>query len=400
MHRSPARFRSILAALLLTGCGVKLAGKTPTGAAGVGGQAPITGEAGSGEGGAGGKAPPPVILGPDGGPSEAGASDGPTGVSTPDANCGAKSKMAAKLPPDVLLVLDRSNSMNNDVKDAPCMDGGAFGGPMAAAGCGKDSKWAAVVPAITQVLAETENEVNWGLKFFPTANNECATTPTVAVGVGPQNGAAISAAIATATNTSGSVSGFNGTPTRSAINGATAYMQTLTDMNPKYILLATDGAPTCGSGDNTAAGAISAVEEARTANLKTFVVGISTGGSSADDTLSGMATAGGLPRAGTPAYYPVSSTDDLASAIKTLIGFTATCTFKVGPTPTDDGTTDLRRINVFGDGQEIPRDETHTDGYDYTDDTMQSVQVYGPRCDQIMKGTIRDVTVTFHCLVL
>ena len=42
----------------------------------------------------------------------------------------------------------------------------------------------------------------------------------------------------------------------------------------------------------------------------------------------------------------------------------------------------------------------HTDGYDYTERaTMQSVQVYGARCDKIMKGTIRDVTVTFAFLV-
>ena len=30
---------------------------------------------------------------------------------------------------------------------------------------------------------------------------------------------------------------------------------------------------------------------------------------------------------------------------------------------------------------------THTNGYDYTDATMQSIQVYGPLCDQIMSGT-------------
>jgi hypothetical protein len=402
MDRPPARLCVIVAAVAMSGCGVKLAGKTPTGEAGAGGNPISTGEGGGGGGGGtGGKAPPPVIVGPDGGASEAGVSDGPIGTSTPDANCGAKSKSATKLPPDVLIVLDRSNSMNNDVNDKMCTpDGGIGVGGAGTAGCGKTSKWAAVVPALTQVIADTENDVNWGLKFFPTANNECVVGPTVAVGIAPKNAAAIAAGIAGATNTSGSAMGFNGTPTSSAIMGATEYMQTLTDMNPKFILLATDGAPTCGTaGADSAAGAITAVQQAATASYKTFVVGIATKGGDADGTLSGMANAGGLPRAGTPSYYPVANTADLASAIRTLIGVAATCTFKVGPTPTEDGTTDLRRINVFGDSEEIPRDETHTDGYDYTDATMQSVQVYGPRCDKIMKGTIRDVTVTFRCLV-
>jgi len=325
-------------------------------------------------------------------------------MSTPDANCGAKSKSATKLPPDVLIVLDRSNSMNNDVNDKTCADGGVPIGGMSPVGCGKASKWGAVVPALTQVISETENDVNWGLKFFPTVNNECAVTPTVAVGIAPKNASAIVAAIAGATNTAGSAMGFNGTPTSSAITGATQYMQTLTDMNPKYILLATDGAPTCngttGPGTDGAAMAVQAVQTAATANYKTFVVGIATGGGDADQTLSTMANAGGLPRAGTPSYYPVASTADLASAIRTLIGVAATCTFQVGPTPTDDGTTDLGLINVFGDGAPIKRDDTHTDGYDYTDSTMQKVQVYGPTCEKIMKGTIRDVTVTFICKVL
>ena len=30
---------------------------------------------------------------------------------------------------------------------------------------------------------------------------------------------------------------------------------------------------------------------------------------------------------------------------------------------------------------------------------MQSIKVYGALCDQIMSGTIKDVTVAFRCLV-
>ena len=149
------------------------------------------------------------------------------------------------------------------------------------------------------------------------------------------------------------MTGYNGTPTRNAANGATGYMQSLTDANPKFILLATDGAPTCPEAGTTNAspGAIAAVEAAKTAGFPTFVVGIATANSAAADaTLSGMATAGGLARAATPTYYPVTNADDLAAAIRTLVGVAATCTFQVGPTPTDDGSTALDKIDVFGDG--------------------------------------------------
>ena len=203
-----------------------------------------------------------------------------------------------------------------------------------------------MIPAITQVVSETEKDVNWGLKFFPdNSGNMCSVTNTAAVPVAPGNGAAVAAAIMGATSANGGVVGYNGTPTRNAEAGATMYLQSLTDTGPKFILLATDGLPTCaataGQGDDSA-GAPGAVDAARTAGFKTFVVGVATGGGAADTTLSNMANAGGLPRTGTPTYYPVSSSADLAAAIRTLIGVAATCTFQIGPPPTSDGKTGPR----------------------------------------------------------
>ncbi len=330
-------------------------------------------------------------------------------MSSPDLNCGAKTKTATKLAPDVLIVLDRSGSMNESYDGMSCGAGGMGGRAGGMTNCGPDSKWAKVVPAITQVVSETQTDVNWGLKFFPqmTAGagmDACAVNNTAEVPIGPSNGAAIQTAIMGSTQANGGVvTGYNGTPTRNAANGAVGYMQSLTDANPKFILLATDGAPTCAEAGTTNAspGAIAAVEAAKTAGFPTFVVGIATANSAeADATLSGMATAGGLPRAATPTYYPVTNADDLAAAIRTLIGVAATCTFQVGPTPTDDGSTALDKIDVFGDGVLIGRDMTHTNGYDYKDASMQQIEVHGPLCDQIKSGAIKDVTVTFRCIIL
>jgi hypothetical protein len=255
-------------------------------------------------------------------------------------------------------------------------------------------------------------DVNWGLKFFPDSTaNVCNVGAGVAVPVGPGSGAAVTTAIMGSTNAMGGVmTGYNATPTRSAMATASTYMQSLTDNGKKYILLATDGQPNCGvSGmggvggtmTDDSVGATTAVADAKTAGVPTFVVGIATTGmGTADTTLSNMADAGGLARMTMPKYYPVTSADDLAAAIRTLIGVAASCTFQIGPPPTSDGTTDLGMINVFGDGNEIARDMTHTNGYDYTDASKMSIQVYGPLCDQIMSGAIQDVSVTFICIVL
>jgi hypothetical protein len=398
----------IVAAVAASSCsGFKQAGSTRTGAGGqpsggTGGAGGAAGHGGSGGGGAGGRGAtggsiPNIII-------DASVSDGPVGPN-PDANCGARSKTAMKVAPDILILLDRSGSMNDDVNNQMCRPDG--GGAGAATGCGASSKWAQVAPAIMQVVSDTEADVNWGLKFFPdNSGNTCSVSTTAAVDVAPRNAASIATAIMGATSTNGGVVGYNGTPTRSAETGAVTYLQTLTDTGPKIILLATDGLPTCpasgmgASGDDSAA-APPAVAAALTAGFKPFVVGISTtGGGAADVTLSKMADAGGLPRAGmTPSYYPVSNTGDLAAAIRTLIGVAATCTFQIGPNPSTDGTTGLDHIDVLGDGNPISRDPSHANGYDYTDSTMQSIQVYGPLCDQIMSGAIKDVTVAFRCLV-
>jgi hypothetical protein len=56
-------------------------------------------------------------------------------------------------------------------------------------------------------------------------------------------------------------------------------------------------------------------------------------------------------------------------------------------------------IDVFGDGVKIPPDPTHANGWDYTDASHTAIEVYGPTCDAITSGTIKNVTVTFRCIV-
>jgi hypothetical protein len=387
MLRATRRPLSTVAFSLFAGCAVVVLGCAFNPQSG-----PASGAAGTGSGPAPTGASGTIGTGTGAGlqTGSAGTAGGPsTGTSNPDANCGAVSRGAAKLPPDILIVLDKSGSM----ADTP--DGKSNGGA--------NSKWSQVTAAISQVVTSTSSSVNWGLKFFASPNKDACTVAAGAdVPIAPNNAAAVNSAI------QGQSPGSS-TPTRVAENEGAKYLASLTDNNPRYLLLATDGLPNCPpgcSGNNCTttpnksenAAAAQAVTDAANMGFKTFVVGIATSGdATANATLSTMATNGGVPRAATPPYYPVSSTNDLVTALQAIVGVAATCKFDLGAPP--NGSTSTSFIDVFGDGVKIPQDPTHASGWDYTDASKTAIQVYGPTCDAIVAGTIKDVTVTFRCIV-
>ena len=109
--------------------------------------------------------------------------------------------------------------------------------PAARGAAAAKSKWSEVSAALTQVVTNTDTTINWGIKFF-SDNGACGASAAPAVAVGAGNGTAVASAIA------GTTTGGN-TPTRDAITSGAAYLATLTDTNPKYLLLATDGLPNC-----------------------------------------------------------------------------------------------------------------------------------------------------------
>ncbi len=371
-----------------------------TGAAGSGGGAGTTATAGNtgaaGSGGTGGAAGTGATTGVGGiigtaGTSGRGGASGQGGV----INCGSFERPTSVLPPNILLVQDASGSMNEDSMNASCTGG-----------CGANSKWALMTPAIIQVVSQTETTVNWGLKLFADTNNTCGVSPnTVAVGVAPQNGAVITSALAARTDANGNVTNGSRTPTRAVEDAAVTYLTGLTDGNPKFIVLATDGQPNCpasgdGATDDTP-GAVTAVAAARAAGIPTFVVGISAGVGAAHSSLEMMAVAGGYPRAGTPQYYPVTSTTEFAAVLRTLVGMANACTFSLPPPPTNDGTTTRENITVRAfDGATVvnlPYDASN--GWTYGDAAMTSIVLHGAVCNQVKAGTIVSLTIVYHCLI-
>jgi len=289
----------------------------------------------------------------------------------PDAPvCGMTTFGLDKIPPDLLVVLDKSGSMNQAV------------------GTQQTSKWDDMTAAINQVVGQTETTIRWGLKYFP--NDEvCTVTDGTSVPIAAMNAAMIGTSIQ-ATTAAGR------TPTRVAVQSGASYLASLAEPNPKYILLATDGQPNCldpGAGMSTPdeAGSIQAVAAAAAMGIPTFVIGIATTGDVADLTLSQMATAGMRPRTGDPKYYPVSNKDDLVATLTMIGGQIASCTFGLGSRPPDP-----TNIAVTADGARIMKDSSHSNGWDYgTGQT--SIQLFGTWCDKAKAGTIKDVKAIFGC---
>ena len=51
------------------------------------------------------------------------------------------------------------------------------------------------------------------------------------------------------------------------------------------------------------------------------------------------------------------------------------------------------------DGNELPKDTNHANGWDYTSTGMTAVQVYGSTCDAIMNGQAKSVEIVFKCII-
>jgi hypothetical protein len=264
-------------------------------------------------------------------------------------------------------------------------------------GCGVNSKWTQMTQALEAFIPTVEKNVNWGLKLFATPKQDsCAVGNSAEVKPALNNGTAIMTAI-------GATSAGSSTPTTAAINGAAAYLKTLDDGNPKFILLATDGIPTCGSskcapgvntgGSSTAcddANAIAAVKTVHdTMQIPTFVVGIGTSTGGGDVTLTSMAQAGGYPRAGSPSYYPVGSATELTQAFEAITGMVQSCTFAIDP-PIDPKTQTISGVNADG----VPLDKT-----DFTVIGTTGVQLVGKACTDFTAGSLKNVEVQVMCSI-
>lgn len=287
------------------------------------------------------------------------------------AACGSSLTIDTRpVPADILIVLDRSESMIWSLtSDSECRAG--------ASDC--TTRAEAAVAAVGAVVTDNP-EINWGLELFPAGDaGMCAVPSRPQVGVSSSSAAAIKAQLASFTT---SLS----TPTAAAIDVAVAYLKTVQDRSNKAILLATDGLPNCGVGQSWGrddmAGATKAAATAKAAGLPVYVIGIgpSTGN------LNDLADAGG-----TRSYFPAMSSTALNQALRTIAKVT-TCTFKLNALPPDQ---DLVSVYI-GEGL-VARDEGNGWMFAPGDPDHATVILTGTYCETMSAGATPEIRITFGC---
>jgi hypothetical protein len=328
-----------------------------------------------GEGGLGG--------GGGGGGEVGGAGPVDAGPLTPDASCGHTKIAAVRAPGQVLLVVDRSFSMNEDTD-------GEYPPKF-----GEQSKWEHAKKALGTVLSGLPDEMRMGLLLYPTSNDGCAVAPAPQVSIAPlgQTRSLILTYLASASGD---------TPTEGALAAAYAHVGALGGAGKRGVVLITDGAWNCGSDD----GAVYASAEAARSGPKavlTFAVGAP---GSSPDGLSKLAHEGGTAKSPSCVLDCAASPEtqaqcchhmtnaatfeeDLEAALGEIVSSVWTsCVFAV-PKGEDPAQFDPGLVNlVLAEEGKAPAfvPQGPYDGWSWVGGGTDAVEVRGPACDAIAKG--------------
>jgi hypothetical protein len=257
---------------------------------------------------------------------------------------------AIPLPPDLVVVLDRSSSMGQPVTPG-----------------GFDQKWLTIVDALGDVAETYMNRVQFGLMLVPGEDREC-DAGSMNIMPTPNSGKNFYEYL------QGTTPG-GASPMASSINAARSYFNSA-PVNPygRYVLLTTDGVPTCAPlGEDAVDYTVDAIRDLKNMGIKTFVLGYAT--SSEDyDGLDRMAAAGG-----TGAHVPATSSYDLLNKLEDITDELSQvkCEYQLSSGPNDP--LDLV-VNIGGSA--VPYSPDHTDGYDY-DPATRFLTFYGDSCDAL-----------------
>jgi hypothetical protein len=300
-----------------------------------------------------------------------------------ETSCGVQEFVRERKPAEVILVLDRSASMQDPPEGQT------------------QQKWDIVEPAVTGIIEATDMSISWGLKLYPESQDtdSCSAetiVPLIHVPVAAANAANVVGAI-TATDPEG-----DGTPTGDAIKFAAAHLteRAATSDNPKFILLATDGDPSCPSGDAAITYAVDNIAAALAAGFPTFVIGVDTSKDTSIERLNAMAVAGGRPRPPvsanpldpTTTFYLASTQAELTQALQAITGELASCIFTLNPPPPVPD-----NIAVDFSGVRTDRDPTRMNGWEYTSADHTSLEVYGMWCERIKTEAMNQVEIKYGC---
>lgn len=370
---------------------------------------------------------------PDGGRFDAGVdgavpprdvmrSDAPFDPFDPDSACGAAAIPTTRIPGSLLLVFDRSSSM-----DEP------------ANGTSGPSRWDVSEDAINGVLASAGDGLNVGLMVFPTGvGDACDVTigpgvPHVPIAPLPVSRPAIAGLLAAGTN--GGV-----TPIFDALRGGYQYLDSLDTEGPRGLILVTDGENNC-DGATEASVLAEAREREEVFGYLTYAIGLDNsstflstlavnGGTRRNDTCladcvapplrcsmtspcpTGMgpclfgfcASSGGMTAE--CCHYNVAASDfstQLQAALDEIASaFLDSCVFEL-PRGADPAMFDPSAVNVGvtfeGESRTVVGRSTDpsTDSWNFTSTDNEAIVIQGALCDRLLGGGEATVEIVLGC---
>jgi hypothetical protein len=353
---------AVLAGALVTAaCG---GAADPAEGAGAESSAAATGGTSAGTGGS-------IALGGAGGSQAAGGGS--------SSGCADLHVKLTRQTPTVLLLIDQSLSMAD-----------AFG---------DGTRWSVVRDALLDpakgLVRALDGEVRFGLALYTsldgsTKGGQCPLLVEVDCAVG--NADAIAAAYAAAEP-------IDDTPTGESLVAVTQKLVALNEPGPKYVVLATDGAPdTCEIPDGQTKGdkadakakSVAAAQDAFAKGIRTAVIAIGDG--IGTDHLQDLANAGaGLPVGGaaTAPYYLALDQGALVGALEAVIDGARSCVFTLDGTVVD-GAGASGEVTL--DGAQLGYGDA--DGWKLASD--HEIELVGAACAAVQKGD-HDLAATFPC---
>jgi hypothetical protein len=275
-------------------------------------------------------------------------------------NCGAMEFALTRVAPNVMLVADRSGSMNQAIASGSAT-----------------SKWTDLKNAVSTLVTNYDAQMRLGAAIF-NSDGDCKAD-NVDVPLASMAGATVM----TKLNANGPA---GNTPTALALDTVIAKGLLNDKTRANYVVLATDGVPNCSDVDVK-----KRIDNlyAATPSVKTFVIGIGDVNNTNPTLLNQWADAGHTARVGATHYYQTNSPADLKAAFDAIVGGIVSCDFKMMQNAPDPS---LIRVTENG----VVVSPSPTSGYTY-DASTNTVTLHGAACDMLKSNAATKVGVLYGC---
>lgn len=314
-------------------------------------------------------------------------------------SCETTTAITTSVPPNVMLVLDKSRSMVNYTWDD---DGLAQTADV--------TRWSSLHATVDTITSNYQDGMSLGLTLFPSVEatgayeGACLVSDTPEVDVGLATAAAIMAAIPAAD----AVDLHGATPATAGLATALAQLESLDDGRPAAMILVTDGAANCGLGmdgldrfdvyDEDLQDMVADAWER--AGIPTYVVGIDIEEVSEHPftsprmMLDEVAQLGGAAQPGEVGFYDATNADALTQALDDIAA-SVSCTVQLGKAPSA-----VDQLMISIDGELIPAvDSCDADnvGWAYVDPDgeLDRIELCNASCDALLDAG--EVEAEFLC---